>query len=225
MYEAQSDPNLNICILYLSVMKVNRPSEPDAVHQDDDEDMRALDQSEKEYNRMISQHVTYHKLLMDDLIKLSSGSETGSGSFGLGLAPGPAQQLLQQQVNQANQANIVKGLGTTVGRMNANREQLMKSASKFVGKSAVNATTVARLNDAIRTNGSHVLKEINTANANAMNSMKANVTEGFVAGDQPNPTLDAALEVSAVMRESHKYALFIFGIFATFLAYKTIKQL
>lgn len=202
-------------------MKVNRPSEPDAVHQDDDEDMRALDQSEKEYNRMISQHVTYHKLLMDDLIKLSSGSETGSGS--LGLAPGPAQQLLQQQVNQANQANIVKGLGTTVGRMNANREQLMKSASKFVGKSAVNATTVARLNDAIHTNGSHVLKEINTANKNATNSMK--VTEGFVAGDQPNPTLDAALEVSAVMRESHKYALFIFGIFATFLAYKTIKQL
>jgi hypothetical protein len=46
-------------------------------------------------------------------------------------------------------------------------------------------------------------------------------TEGFV----PNPTLDGALEVSTITRESHKYALVIFGIFASFLAYKTIKHL
>ena len=37
-----------------------------------DDNVDVLDQSEKEYNRMISQHMTYHKLLMDDLMKLST---------------------------------------------------------------------------------------------------------------------------------------------------------
>jgi hypothetical protein len=197
-------------------MKVKRPSEPDAVQQDagDVVDMRALDQSEKEYNRMISQHVMYHKMLMDDLMKLSSGPESGPGS-GMMLNPGPAQQMLQQQVNQSNQTNVIRGIGTTVGRMNANRDQLMQSASKIAGKSAVNAKTVARLNESIRANGSHVLKELRTVNA----------AEGFATMRPPNPTLDGALEVSATTRESHKYALVIFGILATYLAYKTVKQL
>ena len=193
-------------------MKVKRPSEPDAVHPAaDNDDMRALDQSEKEYNRMISQHAMYHKLMMDDLITLSS--ESGSGS-GMALEPGPAQQMLQQQMDESNQTNIISGIGTTIGRMNANRDQLMQSASKFAGKSPINSQTVARLNDSIRANGSDVLKTIHATKA-------TDATEGFV----PNPTLDGALEVSTITRESHKYALVIFGIFASFLAYKTIKHL
>jgi len=209
-------------------MKVKRPSEPDAVHPAaDDDDMRALDQSEKEYNRMISQHAMYHKLMMDDLITLSS--ESGSGS-GMALEPGPAQQMLQQQMDESNQTNIISGFGTTIGRMNANRDQLMQSASKFAGKSPINSQTVARLNDSIRASGSDILKNIHAATTpTAVPTMTvptmaapttAPVAEGFV----PNPTLDGALEVSAVMRESHKYALVIFGIFATFLVYKTIKH-
>lgn len=198
-------------------MKVKRPSEPDAVHPAaDDDDMRALDQSEKEYNRMISQHAMYHKLMMDDLITLSS--ESGSG---IALEPGPAQQMLQQQMDESNQTNIISGIGTTIGRMNANRDQLMQSASKFAGKSPINAQTVARLNDSIRASGSDILKNIHAATTPTSTTPSTTpVAEGFV----PNPTLDGALEVSAVMRESHKYALVIFGIFATFLVYKTIKH-
>jgi hypothetical protein len=37
--------------------------------------------------------------------------------------------------------------------------------------------------------------------------------------------MDAALEVSDITKESHKYALVIFGIFATYALYKTIKHL
>ena len=193
-------------------MKVKRPSEPDAVHPAaDDDDMRALDQSEKEYNRMISQHAMYHKLMMDDLITLSS--ESGSG---IALEPGPAQQMLQQQMDESKQTNIISGIGTTIGRMNANRDQLMQSASKFAGKSPINSQTVARLNDSIRASGSDILKNIHAATIPSTTP----VAEGFV----PNPTLDGALEVSAVMRESHKYALVIFGVFATFLVYKTMKH-
>jgi len=199
-------------------MNVKRPSEPDAVHPvADDDDMRALDQSEKEYNRMISQHAMYHKLMMDDLITLSS--ESGSGS-GMALEPGPAQQMLQQQMDESNQTNIISGIGTTIGRMNANRDQLMQSASKFAGKSPINSQTVARLNDSIRASGSDILKNIHAATTPTAVPTMAPVAEGFV----PNPTLDGALEVSAVMRESHKYALVIFGIFATFLVYKTMKH-
>lgn len=197
-------------------MKVKRPSEPDAVHPAaDDDDMRALDQSEKEYNRMISQHAMYHKLMMDDLITLSS--ESGSG---IALEPGPAQQMLQQQMDESKQTNIISGIGTTIGRMNANRDQLMQSASKFAGKSPINAQTVARLNDSIRASGSDILKNIHAATTPSTTPSTTPVAEGFV----PNPTLDGALEVSAVMRESHKYALVIFGIFATLLVYKTIKH-
>jgi hypothetical protein len=207
-------------------MKVKRPSEPDAVHPDaDDDDMRALDQSEKEYSRMISQHATYHKMLMDDLITLSSGSGSGSGS-GMMLEPGPAQQMLQQQMDQSKQTNLINGIGTTIGRMNSNRDQLMQSASKFAGKSPINSQTVARLNDSIRANGSDVLKTIHATTATkAPNATKATKATKATEGFAPNPTLDGALEVSTITRESHKYALVIFGIFASFLVYKTIKHL
>jgi hypothetical protein len=130
---------------------------------------------------------------------------------------GPAQQMLQQDTDQSKQTNIINGIGTTIGRMNSNRDQLMQSASKFAGKSPINSQTVARLNDSIRANGSDILKTIHATKAT--NATKA--TEWFV----PNPTLDGALEVSTIARESHKYALVIFGIFASFLVYKTIKHL
>ena len=194
-------------------MKHGKHIDPETVLGQSSEDVRALDQSEKEYNRMISQHMMYHKMLMDDLIKLSSESGSGSGSASLALP----QQLLQQQANQANQANIVGGLGTTIGNLNSNRDQLMKSASKYAGESSVNAQTVARLNNFIHENADTLVKKLA--------SSSKNTSEGFANPTTPNPTLDGALEVSEIMRESHKYALVIFGLFATYLLYKTTKNL
>lgn len=176
-----------------------------------DDVQTALDQSEKEYNRMISQHMMYHRMLMDDLIKLTTETGSGSGS-GSGSLP---SQLLQQQMDQAKQANTVQGLGTTIGNMNANRDQLMNSASKIAGKSSVNAQTVARLNQFIQQKGSALVKNLDSTNKTA---------EGF-ANPAPNPTLDGAVEVSAIMRESHKYALIVAGVIAVYLLYKTTKNL
>ncbi len=181
------------------------------------DEVKALDQSEKEYNRMISQHMMYHRMLMDDLIKLSSESGSGSGSGSMSLP----QQLLQQQMAQAQQANTVQGLGTTIGNMNTNRDQLMKSASKFAGNATVNAQTVARLNRFIQQNASALVKKLDSVDATTATSK---TVEGFTVS-APNPTLDGALEVSALMRESHKYALIVAGVIATYLLYKTTKNL
>ena len=179
-----------------------------------DDVQTALDQSEKEYNRMISQHMMYHRMLMDDLIKLTTETGSGSGS-GSGSLP---SQLLQQQMDQAKQANTVQGLGTTIGNMNANRDQLMKSASKIAGKSSVNAQTVARLNQFIQQKGSALVKNLDSFDSTNKTA------EGFV-NPAPNPTLDGAVEVSALMRESHKYALIVAGVIAIYLLYKTTKHL
>lgn len=187
-----------------------KPSQVQHVPPSDDV-QTALDQSEKEYNRMISQHMMYHRMLMDDLIKLTTETGSGSGS-GSGSLP---SQLLQQQMDQAKQANTVQGLGTTIGNMNANRDQLMNSASKIAGKSSVNAQTVARLNQFIQQKGSALVKNLDSTNKTA---------EGF-ANPAPNPTLDGAVEVSAIMRESHKYALIVAGVIAVYLLYKTTKNL
>jgi hypothetical protein len=201
-------------------------SEPSRVqHAPPSDDVQtALDQSEKEYNRMISQHMMYHRMLMDDLIKLST--ETGSGS-GSGSVPGSLpSQLLQQQIDQAKQTNTVQGLGTTIGNLATNRDQLMKSASKFTDKSSVNAQTVARLNQFIQQNASTLVKKIDSLDS--LDSGNATATkktaEGF-ANPAPNPTLDGAVEVSAIMRESHKYALIVAGAIAVYLLYKTTKNL
>jgi hypothetical protein len=196
-------------------MKHGKHIDPETVLGQSSEDVRALDQSEKEYNRMISRHMMYHKMLMDDLMKLSSESGSGSGSGSATTAL--PQELLQQQLNQANQANIVGGLGTTIDNMNANRDQLMKSASKYAGDSSVNAQTVARLNNFIQENATTLVKKLAKSPQNEHK-------EGFT-NPGPNHTLDGALEVSQIMRESHKYALVIFGIFAMYLLHKTIKNL
>ncbi len=193
-------------------------SEPSQVqHAPPSDDVQtALDQSEKEYNRMISQHMMYHRMLMDDLIKLTT--ETGSRSGSL------PSQLLQQQMDQAKQANTVQGLGTTIGNMNANRDQLMNSASKIAGKSSVNAQTVARLNQFIQQQGSALVKNLDSFDSLDSLDSTNKTAEGF-ANPAPNPTLDGAVEVSAIMRESHKYALIVAGVIAVYLLYKTTKNL
>lgn len=211
-------------MIFSRIMKPMKHSAPTNVQQvPSSDEVKALDQSEKEYNRMISQHMMYHRLLMDDLIKLSSESGSGSGSGSMSLP----QQLLQQQMAQAQQANTVQGLGTTIGNMNTNRDQLMKSASKFAGNATVNAQTVARLNRFIQQNASALVKNLDSLDS--LDSVDATTAtnktvEGF-AVSAPSPTLDGALEVSALMRESHKYALIVAGVIAIYLLYKTTKTL
>lgn len=199
-------------------MKSQKLNEPEPVPSTSvNEDVRALDQSEKEYNRMLSQHTTYHRMLMDDLMKLSS--ESGSGSSGTG-----PRDLLKQQINQANQANIVSGMGTTIGNLNTSNQGIMKYASKFVSDTDTNAQTVSRLNAFIKQNASKLNTDLNEYQKLAS---QYKVKEGFSTTSKmvTNPTMDAALEVSNITRESQKYALIIFGIFATYTLYKTIKHL
>ena len=198
-------------------------SEPSQVqHAPPSDEVQALDQSEKEYNRMISQHMMYHRMLMDDLIKLTTESGSGSGSGSGSWSGSLPQQLLQQQMDQANLTNTVQGLGTTIGNLTTNRDQLMKSASKFTDKSSVNAQTVARLNQFIQQNASALVKKLDEVDATA--KATNNTAEGF-ANPSPNPTLDGALEVSTLMRESQKYALIVAGVIAIYLLYKTTKNM
>lgn len=168
-----------------------------------DERVRRLDESEKEYNRMISQHTTYHRMLMDNLMKLSSESGSGSGST----------NMIQQELNQSNQSNLVRGLGSTIGNLNMTNQRLMNASSDFKTDTNTKAHRMSNLNKFILQNTSKLNKTINSYNG---------LKEGFA--DQ-NPTMDAALEVSNRIKESHKYAFFIFGIVAIYALYKTTKQL
>jgi pentatricopeptide repeat protein len=163
----------------------------------------ALDESEKEYNRMISKHTTYHRLLMDDLMKLSSESGSGSGS----------NNLIQQQLAQSNQSNLIRGMGATIGNLNATDQRLMETVSGFTADTNAKSKEVTRLNRNIVQNTSKLNETIDSYNA---------LIEGFA---NQGPTMDAALEVSNRMKESHKYAFFIFGIVAIYVLYKTTKQL
>ncbi len=173
----------------------------DGVPQDGrDDKVRALDESEKEYNRMISQHTTYHRMLMDDLMKLSSESGSGSG----------ANNLVQQQLAQSN---LIRGLGTTIGNFNATDQRLMYAVSDFPADTNTKSKEVSRLNRHILQNTSKLNETIDSYNA---------LKEGFT---KQNPTMDAALEVSNRMKESHKYAFFIFGLVAIYALYKTTKHL
>ena len=214
---------------FLSNMKPQRSNTHEVVpYNNPEDDMRALDQSEKEYNRMISQHMTYHRTLMNDLMRMSSESGSGSGSS--------PRELLQQQINQTNQANVVRGMGTTIGNLNTTNQQLMQSASKFVDDTNANAKRVSRVNDVINQNVSKLNQVIDS-----YQELEAEAKEGFsdmgvraatsgalTSGALTSgitPSMDAALEVSDTVKESHKYALVIFGIFATYALYRTIKQL
>lgn len=205
---------------HFQTMKKINNLEPNSVDFQNDNQLHELDQSEKEYNRMISQHMTYHKMLMDDLMKLSS--ESGSGP----VSASSPMELLQQQMDQANKINVVRGLGTTIGNLNTSNQQLMKSASKFVDDGKENANKVSRLNKFILQRGSKLNKDIQAYDAiNAKEQEQEQ--EGFTNNSKqiPNPTMDAALEVSELMNESQKYALVVFGVFAIFLLYKTVKHL
>jgi len=106
----------------------------------------------------------------------------------------------------------------------------MKSASKFAGNATVNAQTVARLNRFIQQNASALVKNLDSldsldsVDATTATTATNKTVEGF-AVSAPSPTLDGALEVSALMRESHKYALIVAGVIAIYLLYKTTKTL
>ena len=156
----------------------------------------ALDQSEQEYNRMISQHMTYHRMMMDDLMKLSS--ESGSGS-------NPSQDVL----------NVVSGLGTTVGNIDTSNKRLLQTASKYVDQGKDRSNTVSKLNAYIKANSAKLKDDITAYDA-------LTSKEGFA---NTNPTMNAALEMSEIMNESQKYALVIFGSLSVYLLYKIVKHL
>jgi hypothetical protein len=155
----------------------------------------ALDASEQEHNRMISQHTTYHRMMMDDLMKLS----TESGSANTAAAA-------------YDPIGIVAGLGTTVANLDASNQQLLRSAANRSEQGKQRATTASNLNAYMQKMGLKLQGDLKTHDA--LMSQR----EGF-------DTMDAALEVSEIMSESQKYAFFVFGAFAIFLLYKTIKHL
>jgi DNA segregation ATPase FtsK/SpoIIIE-like protein len=175
-----------------------------------------LDQSEREFNRMISQHTTYHRMMMDDLMKLSSGSES-------------SDQL----------PNVVSGLGTTVANIDESNQQLQQSAAKYAEQGKQSAATVSNLNAFMRSNSSKLNNDIKAYTAIAQkegftssngahpnpNNNNNNNNNNDPNTPNPNPTMDAALETSAIVRESQKYALVILGLSAMYLLYKTIKKL
>lgn len=142
---------------------------------------------------------------MDDLMKLSSESGSGSGSG--------ANNIVQQQLAQSNQSNLIRGLGTTIGNLNATDQRLMHSVSDFPADTNTKSKEVSRLNRHILQNTSKLNETIDSYNA---------LKEGFT---KQNPTMDAALEVSNRVKESHKYAFFIFGLVAIYALYKTTKHL
>lgn len=162
-------------------------------------EMYAIDQSEQEYNRMISQHMTYHRMMMDDLMKLSS--ESGSGSY---MNP-PSQEFL----------NVVSGLGTTVGNIDASNEHLLHTATKYVDRGKDRTNTVSKLNAYMKTTRAKLKDDITAYDA-------ITNKEGFA---NANPTMNAALEMSEIMNESQKYALVIFGSLSVYLLYKIMKHL
>ncbi len=200
------------------------------VARDDNADV--LDQSEKEYNRMISQHMTYHKLLMDDLMKLST--ETGSSN-----------NLIQRQLNQGNQTNVIRGLASTINNLDTTNQHLVASASGFKADTSNTAQKVSRFQDFLMENTSKLNEYVDAYQAlvndndnNNNNNLKGTGTnnndnlkgtntntktkEGFATNTH---TMDAALEVSARMKESHKYMLVVIGLVSLYALYKTVKQL
>ena len=163
-----------------------------------------LDLSEKEYNRMISQQMMYHKVMMEDLMKLSTETETGNSS-------------LQTQDQLLRRMSLVAGLGNTVETMDASRTQLLESANKKLNQGSVNAQTASML--------SANMNEINTNLRNVVTAYDALQQEGFSNSHDDNHSMKAALDNSAVVLESQKYALVLFGAFSIYLLYRTVKYL
>lgn len=182
-----------------------------------DDNIDALDQSEKEYNRMISQHMTYHKLLMDDLLKLSteSGSSTSSNN------------LIQRELNQGNQTNVIRGLASTINNMDSTNQYLVTSASGFKADTSNKAQKVTRFQNFLMENTSKLNEYIDAYQALANNNKEGftNTNTNTNTATTKTQTMDAALEVSARMKESYKYMLIVIGIISLYALYKTVKQL
>ena len=166
------------------------------------DETHALDQSEREYNRMISRHMTYHKMMMDDLMKLSTMSESAAS---------------MNPTTLSEQIDVVSGLGTTVSNIDSSNTSILKTAAQFVDQGKQNAGTVSKLNAYLKTTGSKLNDDIKAYD-------KLMKKEGF-SNNGNTDSMDAALEISQTVSESQKYALVILGSFALFLLYKTVKHL
>ena len=166
------------------------------------DETHALDQSEREYNRMISRHMTYHKMMMDDLMKLSTMSESAAS---------------MNPTTLSEQIDVVSGLGTTVSNIDSSNTSILKTAAQFVDQGKQNAGTVSNLNAYLKTTGSKLNDDIKAYD-------KLMKKEGF-SNNGNTDSMDAALEISQTVSESQKYALVILGSFALFLLYKTVKHL
>jgi len=182
-------------------MKTKGQSAFEPIPENTDE-THALDQSEREYNRMISQHMTYHKMMMDDLMKLSTMSESGAS---------------MNPTTLSEQIDVVSGLGTTVSNIDSSNKSILKTAAQFVDQGKQNAGTVSNLNAYRKMIGLKLNDDIKAYD-------KLTQKEGF-SNNGNTDTMDAALEMSEIVSESQKYALVIFGVFALVLLYKTVKHL
>lgn len=171
--------------------------------------LRALDNSETEYNRMLSRHMTQHRILMDDLMKLSTESGSGSRS-------GPLD-VLKKQKAEADQDRLVKRIGTTMSALNASEQRLMKPAPQFMDETKSSDKKTAQLVKSGEQKGAQFIRDIDAYEAliGTINSR-----EGF-----ENASRDGALEVSQLKRESHKYMFAILGVVALYAFYKTLKQI
>ena len=145
--------------------------------------------------------------MMEDLMKLSTETETGSSNS------------LQTQDQMLRQMSLVAGLGNTVETMNASNTQLLDSANKKSKQGSVNAQTASML--------SANMNEINTNLRNDVTAYDALHHEGFSNNNNNNNnhSMKAALDNSTVVLESQKYALVLFGAFSIYLLYKTVKYL
>jgi hypothetical protein len=176
--------------------------------------LRALDNSETEYNRMLTRHMTQHRILMDDLMKLSTESGSGSGS---GSASTNLRDILKKQKAEADQAALVKRIGTTMSALNASDQRLMKPAPQFMDETKASDKKTAQLVKSGDQKGAQFIRDIDAYEAliDTINSR-----EGF-----ENASKAGALEVSQLKRESHKYMFAILGVVALYAFYKTLKQI
>ena len=162
---------------------------------------QVLDQTEKEYDRMISQQMMYHRVMMEDLMKLST--EKGS-------------TITPANISLDDRMNAVAGLGNTMLAIDASNRNLLQSAQGITNQGSQNATTASNLHANIKETSASLANDVAQYAALTQQMQK----EGF-----SNPTMDAALENSAIMSESEKYALVLFGVCAIFLFYKTVKYM
>lgn len=182
----------------------------------DKDALLALDKSETDYNRMLSRHMTQHRILMDDLMKLSTESGSGSGS-GAASASTNLRDILKKQKAEAEQAARVKRIGSTMSALNASEQRLMKSAPQFIDETKASDKKTAQLVKSGDQKGAQFIRDIDAYEAliDTINSR-----EGF-----ENASRDGALEVSQLKRESHKYMFAILGVVALYAFYKTLKQI